>query len=253
MTAAPGGGHALDVFPLLWLALVGFLFGAFSGEVTRAYRPLFMAAAVACGAGILAVFWRWYRHPNGIFDWTQGGVVAVTRADEQMLTWVDWAIFLTRRGAVHREGGWVRLERRLLFGLVPLGSVVRPLADFYRVEVSVSEHRGRRRRRGLSLFDDHDEVSGYTHAVSLVDRKGDRLCVLDLTTGVDDGGGGHFIGRLRGLLEEVVGVPGLGARGMPFAVRPAVDPAPPAAPAPSPGKVDDFDAWRARREARDGG
>ncbi|MCO5172294.1 MAG: hypothetical protein M9894_38845 [Planctomycetes bacterium] len=236
------------MFPLLWIGLLFCAFGVYAGGMQHAPLPALVAGALACAAGIAAVFWQWHRHPHGVFDWTQGGVVDVIRADAQMLTWVDWAIFITRRGAIHREGGWVRLERRLLFGLVPLGSVVRPLTDFYRVEVSVTEHRNRRRRRGLSLFDDDDRVSGYTHSVSLVDRRGDRLCVLDLTTGVDDGGG-HFIGRVRGLLEEIVGVPGLGARGMPFAVRPpAADPSPPAPPAPA--KVDDFEAWRARRDGR---
>lgn len=228
------------MFPALWVALaisLAFTFEPlyrFGGDPRWQGLPLALVFAAAIGA----VFWRWSRHPTGMFDWIQGGVVDITHRDPERLRWIDWAVAITRQGLIDVGTGRVRLERRLLLGLIPLNVVERPLDAFYRVEVKVTPRESRRRRRGL-FADHHDlEVTGYDYAVYLVDRRGDRLCVLDLSTGLH-GRGDEFVGGLRQLLEDVVGRPGA---------------SPPRRAAGEQddrrggGAEDDFEAWRAKRE-----
>lgn len=205
-----------------------------------------LAGAVAFSVGLVAVIAQWVRHPGGVKDLLQGGVVDVTCANEKTLSWFDWAIAITRRGTIDRAGGWLRLQRSAFFGLIPLASVVKPLSEFYRVEVQVEPREVRRRNRGLinALIDhgDSHHVVGYTYTVLLVTRQADRVCVLDLDTGLY-GPGEAFIGRFRGLLEDAVGRPGE-VRHPQFGAPVEPTPTPKRAP------VDDFDAWRARRKKK---
>lgn len=247
------------MFGVLWAALAGFLFFAFEPVFNHGgpARYHVLPGALLCAAGIAAVFWRWSQHPGGLFDWIQGGVVDVTSSDPERLSWLDWAIAITRRGTIDTRAGWVRLERRLVFGLVPLNVVERRLDEFYRVEVKVTTRESRRRHRSF-FSDDRYQVVGYDYAVYLVDRRGDRLCVLDLSTGLTGRGEG-FVGGLRQLLEDAVGRPGL-VRRPDFSPRgPAADDRAPGDRAPGeprkPGgraAADDFEAWRAKREKRPG-
>lgn len=219
-----------------------------AGHSAQGPYAALITCLIACSVGLAAVVAQWLRHPDGIKDWVQGGVVDVTCATESRLSWFDWAIAITRHGTIDRAGGWLRLQRRAFFGLIPLASVVKPLADFYRVEVQVEPRESRRRNRGFLDADSH-RIDGYTYTVFLVDRRGDRLCVLDLDTGLH-GPGDAFIGRLRGLLEDAVGRPGVVQRPTATAFPQFGDA--PVEPEPAPGTprrapVDDFDAWRARR------
>lgn len=232
------------MFPALWVGLLISLFFMFEprfeghGDPRWALLPL--AAAFAAAIGL--VFWRWTRHPLGMFDWIQGGVVDVTHRDPGCLRWIDWAVAITRRGTIDATSGQVRLERRLLLGLIPLNVVVRRLDEFYRVEVKVTPRESRRRNRGLFNHDTYDVV-GYDYAVYLVDRRGDRLCVLDLSTGLH-GRGDEFVGGMRQLLEDMVGRPGAPPPRRPEPGR--------AEPRGGGGGGDDFEAWRARRERETG-
>jgi hypothetical protein len=245
------------MFPVLLglLAACGFAAQHLSLSGKSALLPL--VGVIACAAGVVAVIAQWLRHWDGVKDLLQGGVVDVTCATDSRLSWFDWAIAVTRRGTIDRAGGWLRLERRAFFGLIPLASVVKPLGEFYRVEVQVEPRHARRRNRGLldaiANGGESHYVVGYTYTVLLVDRRGDRVCVLDLDTGVH-GRGDAFIGRLRGLLEEAVGRPGEVRRPGAF---PQFGDAPPADASadgePKRAPVDDFDAWRARRGKRPSG
>lgn len=233
------------MFPALWIALAVCLGYMLEPRFSRSGDPRWelLPLALLLAAGIGAVFWRRALHPLGMFDWIQGGVVDITHRDPERLRWVDWAIAITRRGTIDTIAGRVRLERRLFFGLVPLNVVERPLDAFYRVEVKVTPRESRRRNRGF-LFDTHThEVTGYDYAVYLVDRRGDRLCVLDLSTGLH-GRGDEFVGGLRQLLEEVVGRPGgpPPRRLEPPRARGDAD------ERRGGGGDDDFEAWRAKRE-----
>lgn len=228
------------MFPVLVVGLVFSLVFTFEPHFRFGAEPRWqvLPVAVVCGAAIAAVIHRWTRHPTGMFDWIQGGVVDITHRDPERLRWIDWAVAITRQGSIDVRTGRVRLERRLLLGLIPLNVVERPLDDFYRVEVKVTPRESRRRHRGLFEHDRY-EVTGNDYAVYLVDRRGDRLCVLDLSTGLH-GRGDEFVGGLRQLLEEVVGRPG-----GPAPRRPAPEQDPPRGGG---GGGDDFEAWRAKRE-----
>lgn len=234
------------MFPALWGALVLSLFLVFEPRFSGHGAPRwpYLPLALAFAGAIATVFWRWTRHPMGIFDWVQGGVVDVTHRDPDRLRWVDWAVAITRLGTIDARSGLVRLERRLLLGLVPFNVVERRLDEFYRVEVKVTPRESRRRHRGF-FFDHHThEVVGYDYAVYLVDRRGDRLCVLDLSTGLH-GAGDEFVGGLRQLLEDVVGRPGAPPPRRPDVARERRDD-------DRRDGGDDFEAWRAKRDRGSG-
>lgn len=226
------------MFPALVGALLAALFLVFEprfeghGDPRWSLFPL----VLALGAAVGVVLWRWALHTQGVFDWLQGGIVDITQRDPERLRWVDWAVAITRRGTIDTVAGFVRLERRALLGLIPLGVVERPVGDFYRVQVEVTPRESRRRRRGL-FDDDEYDVVGYDYAVYLVDRRGDRLCLLDLSTGIG-GRGEAFNGRMRQAAEDLIGRPG----GTP-ARRPQPRRDPPRRGAPL-----DFDTWREQRE-----
>jgi hypothetical protein len=216
------------------LLLVGLLAGGFFvGEALhRGASPPAPAlvAALACLVGVAVVLVRIFIHAGGVTDWVQGGVVDAW-GDGERVTWSDWAIAITRRGSVDARTGVLRLERRLAFGLIPLATVVRPLGEFYRVEVVVTPRTRRRRNGRVGLLDlalDEEVVTGHHHAVYVVDRRADKLCVLDIEAGTWLGDRAErFVGRFREQLAEVVGRPGDARR---------------------PPPEGDFDAWRARRE-----
>lgn len=202
-------------------------------------------ATVTFALAILGVLLQMLSHPHGIKDWVQGGVVDVTSAATGRLTWIDWAIAITRRGSLDPAKGYLRLERRIAFGLIPIGNVLRPLRDFYRVEVHVEPRyvqRRHRRRRGFftdACDGDHQRLVGYTYTVSLVDRSGDRLCVLDLSAGLGRAEE-QFIAGLRERLEAAVGRPGEAPRpaGQGQELLQGDD-----------GRGDDFEAWRKKKQA----
>jgi hypothetical protein len=187
--------------------------------------------------GLLGVILQMISHPQGIRDWVQGGVIDVTSTSAGRVRWIDWAIAFTRQGSLDPAAGYVKLERRLLFGLIPVGSVLRPLRDFYRVEVQTEPRYRRRGRRGFAGdYSDHHLV-GYSYAVFLVDRSGDRLCVADLDAGTGRAAE-QFIGNLRQQLEAAVGRPGEAPR----LASPGQE------LLPDDGRGDDFAAWRKKKQ-----
>lgn len=159
-------------------------------------RPL----ALLTGAIVAAVAWRMLSRPDAIRDWWQGGTVSIEQDDAEALRWSDWAVFMTRVGVLDRRTRRVRLDRRVLCGLVPLGAVERPLADFYRVEVRADLVQ--RRHRG----EVHDVRFDY--AVALVDRSGARTVLLDLAGGVHAKAPERLVATLREALEREIGRPG---------------------------------------------
>src|SRR5687768_6458324 len=183
---------------LLVASVLWAVFPTFEGG--KVYMPP-LWGTLPCIAGLAAVVIQWMSHPDGVKDFVQGGVCDVSQADSERVAWTDWAIFMTRRGEVDRRTGQVRLVRSLFFGLIPLGTVLRPLGEFYRVEVKVDERTSTRKRRSFGFELGHETVTvGYTYSVNLVDRRGDRLCVLDIGTGLT-GPGERFVGELRNKLE----------------------------------------------------
>jgi hypothetical protein len=235
--------------------ILGLLGGAcwlgYAHSIGQALPPGGLALTVASALGIAAVVLQMVRHPHGVRDWTQGGVVDLPLSTDGRLRWTDWAIAITRLGVLDASAGTLRLERRLFFGLIPAGTVARPVREFYRVEVQSEPRYSERRHRNslvgaaLSLLDSDPgdgDLIGYEYSVSLVDRKGDRLCVLDLTAGTSRAEEG-FIVALRTSLEAALGRPGdapappRGARTSPASEG---DEAPPAG--------DQFEAWRRKKD-----
>jgi hypothetical protein len=160
--------------------------------------PAVGVAGLAC-LGLLRVLVEWARRPGGVRDWLQGGVVTVGPDGGGRVEWTDWAVAVTRVGYVDRRAGVLRLERRLLFGLVPLAPVVRPLSDVARVELQVEAREGKQRWP----FESERPIVGHTYRLNLVDRRADRLCVLDLEAGLD-GRGERLVTRLRDQLQAAL-------------------------------------------------
>mgnify|MGYP007037739458 CR=1 FL=1 len=218
----------------LFLGLVGLLASlAWEG---RPLDPRLVLAAVVAGLPVLGVLLRMATAgPDAVRDWLQGGVLDV-REGADRVTWIDQALVFTRRGEVDKRRLTLRLERRLLCGLIPLGVVTRPLGDFYRVEVrsqAVEDHR--RRREGL-FGTGQVRISHWNHELSLVDRRAARLLVMDLSVTPRGQKKERVIVRLREALQALLEPP----------------PARPVAPEPErderpAGAGEDFESWRARR------
>lgn len=205
MARAPRPGHTWAMFGVLWIALLGLLIAALPHRRAPAH-PELLWFAIPFALGIIAVFVQWARHPHAVKDWLQGGVVFLGDADPEYVEWTDWAIVLTRRGHADLRTGRVRLARAVLFGLIPVGTVRRSLADFYRVEVQVDDLKPG--AQGQAAF-------AVKYSVFLVDRAGERLCVLDLATNPGKSPGEQLARELRARLQALVQRPGEDVRGDP--------------------------------------
>ena len=151
------------MFPLLLgvLAVCAF-FGLEPVQHGAHPRWLAVAGCALAALGVLRVLWEWVRRPDGVRDWIEGGVVAVGHDGRTRVEWEDWAIAVTRVGYVDRRAALLlRLERRLLFGLLPLAPVVRPLSDLARVELKVEAREGKQRWP----FESERPLVGYTYPV----------------------------------------------------------------------------------------
>lgn len=155
-------------------------------------KLVWLLSSVLPGVGVGAVIAQMVNHPHGVKDWTQGGVVDL-RGQASQMEWLDWAIVLTRHGRIDLRGqGRLQLERGLFFNLIPLPLVDRPLTDFHRTELNVTDTE-----------DEWGNTVSLDYSLNLVDRRANRLCLLDLTTG-DSSRGAEFMVTMAAALGEVI-------------------------------------------------
>lgn len=165
-----------------------------------------LAIGIPLAAVVIAAIVRMAAHPDAIKDWYAGGVVYLGRDDAYRLEWVDAAIAITRVGSIGLRDGSIELERRLLLGIIPAGTVRRPIGEFYRVDVR-ADLEEQVRRRGWTGWRQEDRPIRYHYVIDLVDRRGDRLRVLDLAAGINDERAERFVGDLRIRLEKAISSP----------------------------------------------
>jgi len=238
---------------VLW-GLVGFFFmclwAAFQAPAGPGGQLAAAFGALVAGGGIGAVVHRWMTRPDAIKDFYWGGTVDITRDNDERLSWEDWTIGLSRFGTVDRRAGRLRLERRLVFGLIPVGTIDKPLSDFYRVEVDTVLKERRHRSHGFQVDHHRSRPDHWDYVVRVVARNTDRLTVLTVSAPLNDKKAERLVADLRLRLERDVGSPGgtgpVGPLGRP--VRRTHEAASAGNGAKKAPPQDDFEAWRARRD-----
>jgi hypothetical protein len=111
------------VVPACALAVVvAGLFLVTGHDLPARQRALALLVLVVAAGSLVAVVIQWARHGDGAQDWLHGGVAYIDRDDSSQLGWVDWAVIVTRRGLLHPGARRLRLETRVLLGLVPIAS-----------------------------------------------------------------------------------------------------------------------------------
>lgn len=184
---------------------VGLGFGFARGHHSFDLRALVVVlpSALLVGAALL----HWATHPGGIKDTWSGGSITLAGTNPQRLEWSDWALWLTHTGRIDRRAALVRVEKRLLMGLIPLGSVVKSTRDYNQVHLDEQVRTARRRHRGL-IFDSYStEATHLTLTLVLTNAAGERLELLDLNTALDAQRGQRFMQELKAEVENAVSTP----------------------------------------------
>ncbi|MFC1705770.1 hypothetical protein ACFL59_02985 [Planctomycetota bacterium] len=161
---------------------------------------------VVFAAAVAPVVMRWINDPRSLRDYYQGGIVTLLDGPGR-LTWSDWAIVFSRQGALDKESGQLSVALSCFYGLIPVASIKRPIAEFYRVEVAHREVTRMRRHRGLGsgMGHYHEVPVRDDYEVFLVDRQANRVKLLDLSTKLGDRRGENFVGVMAQRLERAVG------------------------------------------------
>jgi hypothetical protein len=209
-----GVGLLSWVPPVVPLLVLVFIFAA--AVVTlgdeendpRTHKAAVLAAAAVAGI-LAAVVTQWVRHPEGGRDWMHGGVTYIDRNDPSQLGWVDWALFVTRRGRIHDRAGRLRLETSLFFGLVPIASHEIRLT---RADRAQADRRDRTQGPGTLRSHLWDLVPGpqlfsrarlrSDHVVELVSATGETVRLLDITTRAEGGVTGGFAEMMARRINE---------------------------------------------------
>ena len=173
-------------------------------------KALALLVLVVASGSLVAVVVQWARHEGGTQDWLHGGVVYIDRDDPSQLAWVDWAVVVTRRGLLHTGAARLRLETRLLFGLVPIASHEIKLAENDRAfaahdDRTVGPQLGR--SRGLDLVD--VDTGLYTrvrvrtdHSVELQSESEGLVRLLDISTRGKGAETADFVELLAGRINQ---------------------------------------------------
>ena len=168
--------------PVLVLACICAVSALATGDEVgspRAHKAWVLVAALLV-AIVAAVVTQWVRHPEGVRDWMHGGVTYIERDSNSQLSWVDWALVVTRRGLIHDRAARLRLETRLFLGLVPIASHEIKLDASDRAQVTRRDHTAAR-HQGIASA--RRRVRVHTdHIVELASASGETVRLLDVST-----------------------------------------------------------------------
>jgi hypothetical protein len=205
------------VFPIAIVGLVlslicGFSFGHHFGTF---FDLRALPILVPCLALVASSYIHWARHPDGIRDHRDGGSVHLKRRSATYLEWNDWALLFTHRGFIDGRANLVRVERRLLMGLIPLSRVMKSTLEFKYVRLDEQLQTTTRERREFAGTARTEEPSYYTLTLVLANRAGEQLDLLDLNTPLGNSAERDFMRDLKKQVEELVedpAVSGVGGR-----------------------------------------
>jgi hypothetical protein len=179
---------------------LGFLIGAPYG-----FERWLLVPAVPCAVLVAAVLLRWGRSPEGIRDTWSGGSITLGRNDAQVLEWSDWSLWQTNTGRIDRVTNMVRVQTRLVMGLIPISTVHKSTREFNRVLLDEKEKLGRVLQEHA---DDEDAEPTYTRlTLVLTSAAGDRLELLDLNARLGDSKERDFMRELERLIRRAIGHP----------------------------------------------
>lgn len=153
---------------------------------------------LACVIVVLTVLAKLLGPGSGIRDWSSGGIVRIVRDDPRRIVWSDWAVVLTRRGSVDKVARRLRLEERVLLGLIPWGSIERPLGDH---EDCTAEHHFHDLGRDEET---HRARDAYDHVVLLHRSDGQPLRLLDVVSGDLNDAAGALAESLARQIRRVI-------------------------------------------------
>ena len=190
------------------LALGAIAAGLFFGWVTGhkhggTFDLRFLALIIPAAVLVSAAIVHWVTHPNGIKDTWSGGSITVAGPNPNRIQWSDWALWLTHTGFIDRRAAMVRVEKRLLMGLIPMGSVVKSTREFNQVDLREKVHTATRRRRGF-IDSYRKEETHLTLTLCLSNSVGEQLDLLDLSTGLHANRGQRFMQELKLEVEAAI-------------------------------------------------
>jgi hypothetical protein len=182
---------------------LGFLIGA--THPPYGFERWMLLVMVPCALLIGAALLRWGRYPEGIRDTWSGGSITLTRNDAQVLEWSDWSLWQTNAGRINRVTNMVRVQTRLLMGLIPISTVNKSTREFNQVLLDEKEKLGTVLQEHA---DDEDDAPTYARlTLVLTSAAGDRLELLDLNTRLGDSNERDFMRELERLIRRAVGHP----------------------------------------------
>jgi hypothetical protein len=188
---------------------LGLGWGFFGGHRTgTTFDPVSLALLVPCVVLIGAALAHWATHPDGIRDTWAGGSVSLKHTNPHWLEWSDWALWMTHAGRIDRRANMVRVEKRLLLGLIPVGTTIKSTREFNQANVDSKVQTTTYRRRGFFFNSYHTEATHLTLTLVLTNNQGERLTLLDLNTALGGSRGERFMSELKRLVEEAIANPG---------------------------------------------
>lgn len=161
-----------------------------------------LVVLVPCAVLVLASLGHWVLTPEGIKDTWAGGSVSLKQAPHR-LEWNDWALWMTHRGYLDRRTQIIKVEQRVLMGLIPLRTTMKSTRGFSQVYLSEALHTKQRRRQ--KFMDVGGRVdSHFTLTLVVASASGERMELLDLNVPLQDSPQRAFMEELKGLVEVAV-------------------------------------------------
>jgi len=201
------------VVPACALAVVVAGFLVVTGhDLPARQRALALLVLVVAAGSLAAVGIQWARHGDGAQDWLHGGVAYIDRDDSSQLGWVDWAVIVTRRGLLHPGARRLRLETRVLFGLVPISSHEIRLSESDRAHAAqgdrtVGPQLGQTRSWDIPGFNAAPGLFTRArvrtdHSVELQSENEGGVRLLDISTRGKGATTADFVERLAGRINQ---------------------------------------------------
>lgn len=194
------------MFRFAFLGLLGsvVLFFAARHGASGVHPSMAIALFVPSVVLVVAALVHWATHPDGIRDTWAGGSISFKHAQPHQLEWSDWALWLTHQGRIDTRANMVRVEKRLLLGLIPAGTTIKSTRDFNQVAVEEKVNTYRRRHRGLFRDRYTTESSHLTLTLALFNAANDRIVLLDLNTALEPTRANRFMQELKQQVEAML-------------------------------------------------